>query len=890
MGAVVREFKVKARLMALLIALLPCVAGAAGMGRINVLSAIGQPLIAEIELTVSNEELSSLDVRLAVPDAYQQANLQYNTSLTGARVTIEKRPNGTHYLKVVTKRPVTEPFIDLLVQLTWTAGRLSREYTALLDPPGIPRAPPAPAPVIAAIPESRPAPATEAPATVAAPAPAPAAPPVAPVAPSVAPAEPSVVTAEPSVAPAEPVVSRPVSPAPAPATIKGSKEYGPIERGETLGKIAQSVMPDGVTLEQMLVALYRSNPEAFIQNNLNLVRTGKILRVPDTEEVEATSRIDAVREYRTHVADWNAYRQKVADAAGTVPAEGRTAVSGKITTKVEDKAAAGAPKDVVKLSKGEPPAGVAAGKGMPRTGAERIRMLEEEVVAREKALAEANSRITQLEKTIKDMQKLVELKSPGMAAATKPEAKPVSKPEPAKPAMKKPEAVAAAKPAPTVKPEPAKPEAAKPAPAIAEAPAPSEKPAVVQPEPAKPVAVAEPKPKPKPKPAPAPQKPEPDLMDQVMAAASDPLYLGAGGGVILLGGLAFWMARRRRSRAYEDGPPIAPTLSKAAAAAAGAAAITREAAAASQTSTAPATDEVDPLAEAEVYIQYGRDGQAEEILKEALAAHPRREDVQLKLLEIYSARKDRTAFGRLAGDFNRLTRGAGGNWLKAAALGYALDPGNALYEAGKGAAVAVPAQGLPTSTDVDLDIGMIGASTSTDITLDAGAAVAASGFDSTVFDIGAEVSRGASAPAARFTMPDFTLEVPPAGGDSQPDITLEAPTAQHDSNVIDFHVELPRAGSAEQPTVTPVDSDSDSGLDFKLDGLNLSLDGEPKAPLVTGGEKDGHWYDVQTKFDLAKAYQEMGDRDGAREILQEVIKEGDADQKAQARTVMDSLG
>jgi len=837
MGAIVREFTVKAWLIALLIALLPCVAGAAGMGRLNVLSTIGQPLMAEIELSVTKEELSSLDARLALPDAYQQANLQYNIALTGARVTIEKRPNGTPYLRIVSTRPVSEPFIDVVVHLTWSAGRLSREYTALLDPPGIPPVLP-PAPIISAKPESRPAPATEAPAAVATPVPTPA----------------------PSVAPAAPVVSRPVSPAPVSAPAKAAKEYGPIERGETLGKIAQSVKSDGVTLEQMLVALYRGNPEAFIQKNLNLVRTGKILRVPDTEEVEAISRVDAVTEYRTHVADWNAYRQKVADAAGTVPAEGRTAVSGKITTKVADKAAAGAPKDVVKLSKGEPPAGAAAGKGKPRTSAERIRMLEEEVVAREKALAESNSRITQLEKTIKDMQKLVELKSPGMVVASKPEVKSTPKPE-----MTKPAAVA------TAKPEPAKPEA----------PAPSEKPAVVQPEPAKPAAVA------KPKPAPAPQKPEPDLMDQVMEAATDPIYLGAGGGIILLGGLAVWMARRRRSRAGEDGPPIAPTLSMAAAAAAEAAAITGDAAAASQTSTARATDEVDPLAEAEVYIQYGRDGQAEEILKEALAAHPKREDVQLKLLEIYSTRKDKTAFGKLAGELNKQSGGAGRNWLRAAALGYALDPANALYEAGKDATVAMPAHASPTSTDVDLDIGF-GGSTSTDITLEAGAAVAASGFGSTVVDLGAVGGRGA--PAAESAMPDFTLEVPSAGGYSQTDIALEVPAAQHDSSVIDFHIELPKAGSFEVPTVTPVGSNTDTGLDFKLDGLNLSLDGEPKAQPAAGGEKDGHWYDVQTKFDLAKAYQEMGDKDGAGEILQEVIKEGDADQKAQAKTLLDSLG
>jgi pilus assembly protein FimV len=860
----VRNLKVKAWLVALLIALLPCVAGAAGMGRINVLSSIGQPLVAEIELSVSNEELTSLDARLALPDAYQQANLQYSTALTGARVTIEKRPNGSSFLRIVTTRSVVEPFIDLLVHLTWTAGRLSREYTALLDPPGIPPSPvPAPSPLISALPQPqpRPAPAMEAPAAVATPVPVPA-PPVVP--------ESSVV------------VSKPISPAPvaAPVPTKVVREYGPIERGETLGKIAQNVKPDGVTLEQMLVALYRSNPEAFIQKNLNLVRTGKILRVPDTEEVEAISRADATQEYRTHVADWNAYRQKVADAAGTVPAEGRTAVSGKITAKVEDKAAAGAPKDVVKLSKGEPPAGTAGGKGKPRAGAERVRALEEEVVSREKALAEANSRVTQLEKTIKDMQKLVELKSPAPAPATKPEAKAAPRPEAAKSETKKPEAVAA-KPAPTVQPEASKPEAA-----AGESQAPSEKPAVVQPEPAKPVAATEPKPKPKP--AAAPQRPEPDLMDQVMAAATDPLYL-AGGGVVLLGGLAFWLARRRRSRAGEDGPPIAPTLSRAAAAAAGAAANTEEAAAASQDSTEPGTDEVDPLAEAEVYIQYGRDGQAEEILKEALAASPRRGDVQLKLLEIYSARKDKTAFSKLSGDFHKLTGARGESWLKAAAMGYALDPGNPLYEAGKGQAIAAIPHDTHTSTDVDLDIGA-GGSTSTDITLEAGAAVAASGFDSTVVDLGAVDGGGASVPAAGSALPEFTLDVPPAGSGGEFDAPLGAVPPARDSNMIDFHIDLPRAGLVDQPTVTPASSNTNSGLDFKLEGLNLSLDGESKTQPGASGEKDGHWYDVQTKFDLAKAYQEMGDRDGAREILQEVIKEGDADQKAQAKTLLDSLG
>ena len=579
-----RNFNVKAWALALMVALLPCVANAVGLGRLTMLSALGDPLNAEVELvSVSREELGSLSARLAGADAYRQANLQFNPALVGARVSIERRPNGQPYVKIVSTRPVNEPFIDLLLEITSSSGRLMREYTALVDPPGI--APP-PAPIAAAPPVTRPAPAPRAPVTAEAPA-----------------------TRRPAVA----------------GPVAGAKEYGPIQRGENLSKIAQSVRPEGVTLEQMLVGLYRSNPDAFIRNNLNLVKAGRILRVPDKEEVAAISQPEARKEFRAQVADWNAYRQGVADTAGTARAEGRSTVAGRIGSKVEDKAG-GDPKDVVRLSRGEPPG---AAKGKPRTTAERIRALEEEVTVREKALGEANERIAQLEKTIKDMQKLVELKSPGMAAAQqqaqqavkpKPEPKAEAKAEP-KPEPK-PEAAATAKPeaakAEGPKPEAPKPEAAKP-----EAPKPeADKPAVAaetkpeaKAEPPKPdqVAVLE-QPKPKPKVV-APPPPAPGLMDTVMGYATDPVYLAAGGGAIALGVLALVMARRRRR---EDDEPAraAPVFARTAAAGAGADAAAATAAVAAPPAPPPpaAADEVDPLAEAEVYIAYGRDAQAEEIL------------------------------------------------------------------------------------------------------------------------------------------------------------------------------------------------------------------------------------------------------------------------------------
>ena len=455
--------------MGLLLMLLPCVVAAAGLGRLTILSSIGQPLIGEIELTsVTREEMGSLSARLAPQDAYTAANLQYNPALTGARVAIEKRPNGQLFLKVTSTRPVSEPFIDVLVELTWAAGRLSREFTALLDPPGgMPSQPapaPAPAPVVAAAPEAQPAPAQQVQPIETAPAP-----------------------------------SRPIAPA---APKAGAKEYGPIQRGETLGKIAREVMPEGVSLEQMLVALYRHNPDAFIRKNLNLVRAGKTLRIPDREEVAAIAAGEARTEYRTHVADWNSYRQQVADAAPAVAAEGRTTLSGKITTQVEDPAKSDEPKDVVRVSKG------AAAPGKPGSDADRIRGLEEDLVAREKAINEANERIVQLEKTLKDLQTLVELKSPSMAAVQQ-----------------------QAQQGATASTQPAT------------AAAPADKPAA-KPE-AKTVSATKSQPAGKSKAAAKPR--EPELMDQVMEAATNPLYLGAGVAALLLGAVPLWIRRRRRA-------------------------------------------------------------------------------------------------------------------------------------------------------------------------------------------------------------------------------------------------------------------------------------------------------------------------------------------------------
>src|SRR5512139_2928033 len=150
----VRNRSLIASLVTLAVGLTPAVGHTAGLGRLNILSAIGQPLVGEIDLvSVRKEEMSSLSARIAAPDAYSSANVTFNPVLVGARVSIERRPDGQPYIRISSARAVEEPFLDLLVELTWSTGRLVRSYTALIDPPSVtPAQPPAAA---VATPETR---------------------------------------------------------------------------------------------------------------------------------------------------------------------------------------------------------------------------------------------------------------------------------------------------------------------------------------------------------------------------------------------------------------------------------------------------------------------------------------------------------------------------------------------------------------------------------------------------------------------------------------------------------------------------------------------------------------------------------------------------------------
>lgn len=809
---------------------------AAGLGKITVLSGLGQPLRAEIDLvSVQKDELGTLSARVASPDAYQQAGVEYNPALPSVKLVIDKRPGGQPFIMITSTQPVNEPYLDLLVELNSSAGKLSREYAVLMDPVGAPT----PAPV--AMPEGK-----------------------------RAPAEPAK-SAEQS-APRE-------RPKAVVGSAAGGDAYGPVKSGETLSGIARASKPGDVSLDQMLVALFKSNPEAFSGKNMNRLKAGKVLRVPDASELAAISTADASKEVRLQAANWNAYRQQLAGSAPAAPDEApKQATSGRISATVEDQVAGKPAEDVLRLSKAESSGALKTGTGGgngAKAAQERMRALEEELTARDRALQEANDRVQMLEKSVSDMRRLGEIKSAGGAqvqnqAAVAAQAaqagtpiegsKPTEVPVPV--ASKPTDSAAGAQPADGAKPEPQA--------------APTPKPKVV---------------------VPPPPASEPSVLDYV---TGEPLYLVAGaGGLALLGALAF-MKRRRSRQEAEAGQ--ASAAEHYAAPEGDFETATRS----PVTPTVVASDEMGTLEEATKYLALGRDAQAEEVLKEALKSQPGQPALLLKLLEVFAGRKDKRAFQSTAQELFAATGGSGEIWLQAARMGHALDPENPVY------APAAPIAEVGTATDLDFDLDVVAPKgvTETDLTVDA--AQATHQVERTQVMDDDELRRvaqqsgiysGAAASSVAvnpMSTTDFNIDGDRAAATST-NVALGGATAE--PGALDINFDLPSEVLAtstgigtrselrvdlEKPATTPTSSDI---LDFDLSGISLDLDGtatgmqtSPAAPM-----KNDHWFDVQTKFDLAKAYQEMGDKDSAREILKEVIAEGDAQQQAEAKSLLEAL-
>ncbi len=924
--------------------LLPLAGHALGLGKLKVHSALNQPLNAEIEFSsLSETEARGLKIGLASRTDFTAAGVERAPFLSQIKFTIVRRGEGRHVLQLATVEPFQEPFLHMLLQLDWTGGRLVREYTALIDPPyQISAKAPAVEPPRAAAPAVAPTP-------IPAPAPEPAAPPAPPV--DAARAAP---TPTPSAAPAD---DQPYGPAGAPTAVLSADGW-PLEEGEappvapeapktaakgrigpapswanttnytvapgdTLWSIAKKVRSDSqVSIEQAALAIYNHNRDAFFGNNLNNIRVGRILGMPERDIVEAMPKDKAHAAFQGHFDAWQEYKRKLASAKRTVAVEAAETTEEKpapdkkppaeaVATKKEAPAAAKGQRqdELLKIVRsnleGEKGADARTATEPSKGGereqvalAERAATLEESLVSKQIEQKELGAKIDQVRAQLKREARLIELESQALAPAPDKAAKPVEIPKAEAPKAEPPKAEAP-------KVEPSKAEAPKVEPPSAAVPKPLEAPKAEAPAAPKPAAK-----KPAPLPPPAPEK---GFLETLMGSIGDllmPAILAIAVLATAVIGLVYMRRRRKATAEFEESILASQAMttenvqSRNTTGEAGASAA--ESSILSDISqgnlTNVRTDEVDPIAEAEVYLAYGRDETAEEILKDAVVKHPQRHELKLKLLEIYSARKDVKAFETLAEELYAAVGGQGGKlWEKVEEMGSKVSPANPMFRgaAAKPAAAAhaaaptvaiaptevasPPTAAIAPERALDFDLGTPEVTTS---------ANEEKSFDLD-FDLG-EAKPAVSKPAAAPAAPAAASKAAGTGSDFS--LERAAPTpgapAKEPSFGLDFDLGTPVAEAAKPAAAGEAKPAAPTGEDFAVDlgepmtseSMEAALDVITTPPA--GESQQQRWDEAATKLDLARAYIDMGDAEGARSILEEVIAEGSAEQKKQAQDLV----
>ena len=697
-----------------------------------------------------------------------------------------------------------------------------------------------------------------------------------------------------------------------------------VKAGDTLSGIAARVSQPGVSLDQMLVGLYRANPDAFQGDNMNRLKAGVVLDVPDADAAKSVSQAEARKIIVAQSADFAAYRERLAGAVtATTPEQPQRQAQGKVEAEVQDrKQATAQTPDKLTLSKG--------GMGASKTPAAEDRL------AKSRAKEESSARVAELSKNLEELRKLKE-----QAPASKPAAAPV-KPEPPKP-----EAVAPSKPA-VVAPPPVVPSAPEPAPEVAKPVEPASAPASAvvldeqasaasMPASAAATGVADEASAPASAPPKRPQlpitPPVPEPESSGFLESLNPMLIAAGGAAVaLLAGLGLYIRSRRRADTGETSFLESRLQPDSFFGASGGQRVdTRDATGGPSSmsyslSQLDAIGDVDPVAEADVYLAYGRDLQAEEILKEALRATPDRLAVRVKLLEVYAKRRDTKGYEQLAVQLFSLTNGQGEEWAKAQEMGLGIDPENPLYQPG-----GQPSEAPLSVAAVDHD--MLGASTvphsvmptpSTLDTLPPAAAVAAAVSEPAPEPVADEVPSGLvdldldiSAPAPFDEVTDSVSPPTTAAGDLPPldlpdlDTTVIEPKPAESTAPMDLPTVAPDAPKAddggldfdmgaEQSAAAP----APAAPSFDLDSISLDLDAAsatPEVPAAPAPAEDD-WLggaapqDVPSdpmarKFELAEEFRQIGDVDGARELLNEVIENAqDGPLKAKAQAMLDNLG
>ncbi|HET8710622.1 MAG TPA: FimV/HubP family polar landmark protein, partial [Spongiibacteraceae bacterium] len=578
------------------------IAGAMGLGNLSVKSALNQPLNAEIKLIETGDlDPSQIKIRLASQEDFQRAGVDRDFFLTNLRFDVNMDGKGGGTIRITTREPVIEPYLNFVIEARWPNGRLLREFAVLLDPPTFSDNK-AMAPVASATTTGAPGVKSRA-------------------------VQPPTVTSE-----TEVTKSAPPADMSLPAAEK-SGEYR-VQVYDTLSKIAARFKPaNDVSVAQTMIAIQRANPNVFIRNNINLIKSGYVLRLPSADEARAITAEQAAQDVDTQMQEWRGARSSGAAAA-------KAATGPQLDASApEPSAKEGGYREQARLSiatagdSNKGGSGGGSGKGVDALR-QQLTESQEALEKGKRDNKELQSRLDDMERQIATLQRLITLKDEQLAAlqtksaGAKPAAQPVPAPEAEKPAATEPSVAATPTPAPA-------PEAAAPA------PAPVPKPAPV-------------------KPAALPAKPQPTpesgLASKLIA---DPAYLYGGIGALLLALFSPFVFKRLKKREeevesdtlsfdegdrfhFDTGAFEEPQAESEETFEAAAEDVAQPAAEAPQKAVRSETG--DPIAESDIYIAYGRYQQAVDLLTTAIDAEPARSDLRTKLLEVYVEMRNKDAF------------------------------------------------------------------------------------------------------------------------------------------------------------------------------------------------------------------------------------------------------
>jgi len=388
----------------------PHFASALGLGEITLKSALNQPLNAEIKLLelrdlTENEIL----VGLASAEEFNRVGVDRPYFLTDLKFRVQMQGADGPVIQVTSSKPVKEPFLNFVMQAQWPSGRLLREYTLLMDLPVFSGQ--QSQPVVAAKANTPSKPNTQ---TIES-------------APSQSSQGSNAFNPRSSFdeAPARPTVSqapdsgaaqrRSTAPSVEP-TSYGDSQYGPVQANDTLWEIARQVRPDrAVSIQQTMLALQRLNPEAFINDNINLLRKGQILRVPDREQIVEYSKQEAVQEVAIQNTQWSGdpnggYRS---DVGAQLEGSRSFGSSNDQSVAVEGRVKLSSPEDVSDSVSGR---GAGAGSSSVDALENELAITLEQLDKTERENTDLKSHIESLEEQISTMERMIEISSEDLRA------------------------------------------------------------------------------------------------------------------------------------------------------------------------------------------------------------------------------------------------------------------------------------------------------------------------------------------------------------------------------------------------------------------------------------------------------------------------------------------